>query len=236
MPITTITITCLSKWPDGHCPSSMKSRYSTISCKILVFRNNIPQTTSPLFLYRFAPLSSSGRQNSQSTGKKSFAFLFTARRLSRSAICLRVCFVFFRFVTVLCFCFFLSVRLPAFQLDEYLSDDFLFPMTSRLSYASSPESDLDLSPEPRAAGDGSKAAVNGSKSPPSPSSGGGRMVKSSSDPSIATQDDLGVSGLSGASAGGLLNSISPAAAKFLSPHPINSLHPVSFRLRPLRSL
>ena len=235
MPITTITITCLSKWPDGHCPSSMKSRYSTISCKILVFRNNIPQTTSPLFLYRFAPLSSSGRQNSQSTGKKSFAFLFTARLfLDRQYVYVFV--LFFRFVTVLCFCFFLSVRLPAFQLDEYLSDDFLFPMTSRLSYASSPESDLDLSPEPRAAGDGSKAAVNGGKSPPSPSSGGGRMVKSSSDPSIATQDDLGVSGLSGASAGGLLNSISPAAAKFLSPHPINSLHPVSFRLRPLRSL
>ena len=235
MPITTITITCLSKWPDGHCPSSMKSRYSTISCKILVFRNNIPQTTSPLFLYRFAPLSSSGRQNSQSTGKKVLLF-FSPLVVFLDRQYVYVFVLFFRFVTVLCFCFFLSVRLPAFQLDEYLSDDFLFPMTSRLSYASSPESDLDLSPEPRAAGDGSKAAVNGSKSPPSPSSGGGRMVKSSSDPSIATQDDLGVSGLSGASAGGLLNSISPAAAKFLSPHPINSLHPVSFRLRPLRSL
>ena len=235
MPITTITITCLSKWPDGHCPSSMKSRYSTISCKILVFRNNIPQTTSPLFLYRFAPLSSSGRQNSQSTGKKVLLF-FSPLVLFLDRQYVYVFVLFFRFVTVLCFCFFLSVRLPAFQLDEYLSDDFLFPMTSRLSYASSPESDLDLSPEPRAAGDGSKAAVNGGKSPPSPSSGGGRMVKSSSDPSIATQDDLGVSGLSGASAGGLLNSISPAAAKFLSPHPINSLHPVSFRLRPLRSL
>lgn len=82
------------------------------------------------------------------------------------------------------------------QLDEYLSDDFLFPMTSRLSYASSPESDLDLSPEPRPAN--SSGAANGtggagSKSPPSPS---GRLVKSSSDPSIATQDDLGVSPLS----------------------------------------
>lgn len=110
------------------------------------------------------------------------------------------------------------------QLDEYLSDDFLFPMTSRLSYASSPESDLDLSPEPRS-GDGSKTVVNGSKSPPSPSSGG-RLVKSSSDPSIATQDDLGVSGLSSAS-GGLLGSISPTA-KFLTPHPINSIHSVRF--------
>nr|CAD7594071.1 unnamed protein product [Timema genevievae] len=57
--------------------------------------------------------------------------------------------------------------------DEALSDDFLFPMTSRLSYASSPESDLDLSPEPRA------------PLPPS------RLVKSSSDPSIATQEDTG---------------------------------------------
>ncbi|XP_066996452.2 tight junction protein ZO-3 isoform X2 [Anabrus simplex] len=61
--------------------------------------------------------------------------------------------------------------------DEALSDDFLFPMTSRLSYASSPESDLDLSPEPR----GSGAPVP----PPGPS----RLVKSSSDPSIATQED-----------------------------------------------
>lgn len=111
------------------------------------------------------------------------------------------------------------------QLDEYLSDDFLFPMTSRLSYASSPESDLDLSPEPRSA-DASKATANGSKSPPSPGTGG-RLVKSSSDPSIATQDDLGVSGLSSNSAGGLLSSVSPSAAKFLSPHPINPIHSVS---------
>ncbi|XP_046452173.1 tight junction protein ZO-1-like isoform X4 [Daphnia pulex] len=112
------------------------------------------------------------------------------------------------------------------KLDEYLSDDFLFPMTSRLSYASSPESDLDLSPEPRASGgasgaEGSSSKTNGvnggagGKSPPSPSSGG-RLVKSSSDPSIATQDDLGVSGMS--SPGALLKSLSPS--KFQSP--INS--------------
>ncbi|XP_059051830.1 tight junction protein ZO-1-like isoform X3 [Achroia grisella] len=53
---------------------------------------------------------------------------------------------------------------------EPLSDDFLFSMTSstenRLSYASSPESDLEVSP------------------PPAP-----RLVKSSSDPSIATTQD-----------------------------------------------
>ncbi|XP_047369131.1 tight junction protein ZO-2 isoform X2 [Vespa velutina] len=57
--------------------------------------------------------------------------------------------------------------------EEALSDDFLFPMTSRLSYASSPESDLELSPAP---------ALPGTLGPPI-------RLKSSSDPSIATQDD-----------------------------------------------
>lgn len=56
------------------------------------------------------------------------------------------------------------------QRPEPLSDDFLFSMSSstenRLSYASSPESDLEISP------------------PPAP-----RLVKSSSDPSIATTQD-----------------------------------------------
>ncbi|KAG7197426.1 hypothetical protein KM043_013285 [Ampulex compressa] len=55
-----------------------------------------------------------------------------------------------------------------------LSDDFLFPMTSRLSYASSPESDLELSPAP---------VFSGGLGSPS-------RLKSSSDPSIATQDDI----------------------------------------------
>ncbi|KAK1132753.1 hypothetical protein K0M31_014131 [Melipona bicolor] len=58
--------------------------------------------------------------------------------------------------------------------EEALSDDFLFPMTSRLSYASSPESDLELSPAP---------ALSGALGVPS-------RLKSSSDPSIATQDDI----------------------------------------------
>ncbi|XP_046625752.1 tight junction protein ZO-1 isoform X2 [Neodiprion virginianus] len=57
--------------------------------------------------------------------------------------------------------------------EEALSDDFLFPMTSRLSYASSPESDLELSPAP---------PLPGALGPPT-------RLKSSSDPSIATQDD-----------------------------------------------
>lgn len=67
-----------------------------------------------------------------------------------------------------CMCCVLSVCLTlcSLQPDEALSDDFLFPMTSlRLSYASSPESDLE----------------QGSLPP--------RLVKCSSDPSIATQED-----------------------------------------------
>lgn len=48
-------------------------------------------------------------------------------------------------------------------------------MTSRFSYASSPESDLDLSPEPRPGLQQSRPRG---------------LVKSSSDPSIATQDDI----------------------------------------------
>ncbi|KYQ56669.1 Tight junction protein ZO-1 [Trachymyrmex zeteki] len=66
----------------------------------------------------------------------------------------------------------LFVELNQFP-EEALSDDFLFPMTSRLSYASSPESDLELSPAP---------VIPGTLGPPS-------RLKSSSDPSIATQDD-----------------------------------------------
>ncbi|GFG33860.1 hypothetical protein Cfor_12812, partial [Coptotermes formosanus] len=75
--------------------------------------------------------------------------------------------------------------------DEALSDDFLFPMTSRLSYASSPESDLDLSPEPRCA-----VPPGSTAPPPGPGPGPPRLVKSSSDPSIATQEDGGVPGYS----------------------------------------
>ncbi|KAJ6633312.1 Tight junction protein ZO-1 [Pseudolycoriella hygida] len=58
---------------------------------------------------------------------------------------------------------------------ESLSDDFLFPMTtSRLSYASSPESDLELSPGP-------SSSLSLGNLP--------QLVKSSSDPSIATNQD-----------------------------------------------
>ncbi|XP_034234792.1 tight junction protein ZO-1-like isoform X3 [Thrips palmi] len=66
--------------------------------------------------------------------------------------------------------------------DEALSDDFLFPMTSRLSYASSPESDLDLSPEPRPHNHNNSGLSSGGLN-------SSRLVKSSSDPSIATVED-----------------------------------------------
>ncbi|XP_023220297.1 tight junction protein ZO-1-like [Centruroides sculpturatus] len=66
---------------------------------------------------------------------------------------------------------------------ETISDDFLFPMTSRLSYASSPESDLDLTTDTRP-----MSLQARSTSPPGAER---HMVKASSDPSIATQEDMG---------------------------------------------
>ncbi|XP_063697215.1 uncharacterized protein LOC134828156 isoform X3 [Culicoides brevitarsis] len=58
---------------------------------------------------------------------------------------------------------------------ESLSDDFLFPMnTSRLSYASSPESDLEIGPGP-------SSSLSLGNLP--------ALVKASSDPSIATNQD-----------------------------------------------
>ncbi|CAG9812618.1 unnamed protein product, partial [Phaedon cochleariae] len=62
--------------------------------------------------------------------------------------------------------------------EESLSDDFLFPMSSlRLSYASSPESDLEHSPGPP-----NSPGVSGS------SGGVGRLAKASSDPSVVMPD------------------------------------------------
>lgn len=59
------------------------------------------------------------------------------------------------------------------QPEESLSDDFLFPMSSlRLSYASSPESDLEHSPGPPSSPTGGPG--------PAP----GRLTKASSDPSV----------------------------------------------------
>lgn len=97
-------------------------------------------------------------------------------------------FLIFLFVVLLIFTVFLLLtpnhpqpmnphtKTPAKnQPAESLSDDFLFPMSSsRLSYASSPESDLEMSPGP----------------PTSLSLGNlPQLVKSSSDPSIATNQD-----------------------------------------------
>lgn len=63
--------------------------------------------------------------------------------------------------------------------DEAITDDFLFPMTSRLSYASSPESDLDLSIDTRS------TVLKECQAPDDR-----RLVKSSSDPSIAALDEF----------------------------------------------
>lgn len=62
------------------------------------------------------------------------------------------------------------------QPEESLSDDFLFPMSSlRLSYASSPESDLEHSPGP-------PSGLNTNLAPT------GRLTKASSDPSVVMPD------------------------------------------------
>ncbi|KAK4874165.1 hypothetical protein RN001_013525 [Aquatica leii] len=63
--------------------------------------------------------------------------------------------------------------------EESLSDDFLFPMSSlRLSYASSPESDLEHSPGPPVSS-GLSNITNGNS---------GRLTKASSDPSVVMPD------------------------------------------------
>ncbi|XP_045478453.1 tight junction protein ZO-1 isoform X4 [Harmonia axyridis] len=65
--------------------------------------------------------------------------------------------------------------------EESLSDDFLFPMSSlRLSYASSPESDLEHSPGPP--GNGTGTGGTNTVTP-------GRLTKASSDPSVVMADN-----------------------------------------------
>lgn len=72
-------------------------------------------------------------------------------------------------------------HLRLLQPEESLSDDFLFPMSSlRLSYASSPESDLEHSPGPPASSAGSGPG-------PTP----GRLTKASSDPSVVMPMESG---------------------------------------------
>ncbi|XP_013775348.1 tight junction protein ZO-1-like [Limulus polyphemus] len=67
--------------------------------------------------------------------------------------------------------------------EKNISDDFLFPMTSRLSYASSPESDVDL------VSDYHPLSMQGDVATPTIGIDQ-RLVKASSDPSIATQEDI----------------------------------------------
>ena len=160
-------------------------------------------------------------------------FNFSFLCLCSVCVCRRRCRLLFRLLQFGNFIFLLSP--PIRQLDEYLSDDFLFPMTSRLSYASSPESDLDLSPEPRPAASGAQLNASSSSknggglnssgllSGKSPSAGEGRLIKSSSDPSIATQDDLGMG----------TGHASPPP-KFLQPLPVNSHLSNGVRFYPIR--
>lgn len=69
--------------------------------------------------------------------------------------------------------------------DENIADDFLFPMISRLSYASSPESDLDIS-----ANDAPQDEEDEKEGFTANGSVGNRMVKSSSDPSLAPGENV----------------------------------------------
>ncbi|KFM71564.1 Tight junction protein ZO-1, partial [Stegodyphus mimosarum] len=73
-----------------------------------------------------------------------------------------------------------SIWISESKPEEAISDDFLFPMTSRLSYASSPESDLELATDSRPSGL-QELGLPGSDR---------HMVKASSDPSIATQEEM----------------------------------------------
>ncbi|XP_045118000.1 tight junction protein ZO-1-like isoform X7 [Portunus trituberculatus] len=75
------------------------------------------------------------------------------------------------------------------QPPEALSDDFLFPMTSRLSYASSPESDLETGPESRTPSKSLHHHPPPHNMYPDSREPRGRMVKSSSDPSLAAPED-----------------------------------------------
>lgn len=74
----------------------------------------------------------------------------------------------------------LIVFFSSLQPEEAISDDFLFPMTSRLSYASSPESDLELATDNRPSGLQDLGLPGSDR----------HMVKASSDPSIATQEEM----------------------------------------------
>ncbi|XP_064596202.1 tight junction protein ZO-1-like [Liolophura sinensis] len=71
-----------------------------------------------------------------------------------------------------------QIWISEFKPEEDISDDVLFPMTSRLSFVASPESDLDLS---RTHDVDTLPRFHGSKP---------GLVRSSSDPSIATVEKV----------------------------------------------
>lgn len=74
-----------------------------------------------------------------------------------------------------------SIWLPDSKPSESISDDFLFPTflnTSRLSYASSPESDIEID---RTLDEDTKPSADSFDTP--------RLVKASSDPSLATAEE-----------------------------------------------
>ena len=77
---------------------------------------------------------------------------------------------------------FVYVRFVHVQPEESFSDDFLFPMTSRLSYASSPESDGEF------CGDDTPRRSAAVRNPASRQDSNNRLVRSNSDPSLARQD------------------------------------------------
>lgn len=63
--------------------------------------------------------------------------------------------------------------------DEIITDDFLFPLSSRMSYASSPESDLDITLDSK--------LDDAEEDDDNLTDAKGRLVKSSSDPSLAVK-------------------------------------------------
>lgn len=74
----------------------------------------------------------------------------------------------------------LALHWVLFQPEENLKEDFLFPMSTRLSYASSPESDTEMMP----------GGVYEDDEQPSPSPPRRKLIRSSSDPSINTGDNV----------------------------------------------
>ncbi len=76
------------------------------------------------------------------------------------------------------------------QPEEPLKEDFLFPMSNRLSYASSPESDTEMMTSPPHGGAAFEDDDPPSPGPAPPRRHHPRLVRSSSDPSVNTGDGV----------------------------------------------